>query len=443
MTDEWQTLTVDDIKAPGDRSIAIGPFGSRMKADTYVAEGVPLIRGSNISDTRALVGDFVFVSNETADELRVSNVFADDLVFPHRGAIGKVAIVPPDVERYMLSTSLMKLTCDKRRVDPRFVFYFFRSELGRQALLQHASTVGTPGIGQPLTSLRSIRVPVPPLPEQRRIAHILGTLDDKIELNRRMNETLEEMARALFKSWFVDFDPVRAKAEGRDTGLPPHLADLFPDRLVDSELGEIPEGWRQGLLSELVVDLRDSVSPLLTPGEVFEHFSIPAFDDGRQPRIERGASIKSLKLRVSEGAILLSKLNPEIERVWMTDVQLAGRAICSTEFMVLQSPGGFGRAFAYAVMTSAVFRDGIKSRVTGTSGSHQRAGRDGVMQLPVVIPVRDLVASYEMLATPWLDEVSVNQREATALAAIRDAMLPRLLCDGRLAMDSICGPAEG
>src|SRR5450756_841000 len=102
MTDEWQTLTVDDIKAPGDRSIAIGPFGSRMKADTYVAEGVPLIRGSNISDTRALVGDFVFVSNETADELRASNVFADDLVFPHRGAIGKVAIVPPGVERYML-----------------------------------------------------------------------------------------------------------------------------------------------------------------------------------------------------------------------------------------------------------------------------------------------------------------------------------------------------
>jgi len=102
------------------------------------------------------------------------------------------------------------------------------------------------GSAQPFISqgdARNVRVALPPLPEQRRIAHILGTLDDKIELNRRMNETLEEMAHAFFKSWFVDFEPVRAKAEGRDPGLPPHLADLFPDRLVDSELGEIPEGW--------------------------------------------------------------------------------------------------------------------------------------------------------------------------------------------------------
>ena len=95
---------------------------------------------------------------------------------------------------------------------------------------------------------------MPPLPEQRAIAHILGTLDDKIELNRRMNETLEAMARALFKSWFVDFDPVRAKAEGRDPGLPKPLADLFPACLVDSELGEIPEGWEVGLFGARSAD---------------------------------------------------------------------------------------------------------------------------------------------------------------------------------------------
>ncbi len=103
-------------------------------------------------------------------------------------------------------------------------------------------------VRQPARRSGDISVPLPPLAEQRAIAHILGTLDDKIELNRRMSETLEAMARALFKSWFVDFDPVRAKAEGRDPGLPKHLADLFPARLVDSELGEIPEGWEVGPL---------------------------------------------------------------------------------------------------------------------------------------------------------------------------------------------------
>ena len=97
-----------------------------------------------------------------------------------------------------------------------------------------------------------MHITVPPLPEQRAIAHILGTLDDKIELNRRMNETLEAMARALFKSWFVDFDPVRAKIEGRDSGPPKHLADLLPNRLEASEVGGIPEGWGGGVLDDMV-----------------------------------------------------------------------------------------------------------------------------------------------------------------------------------------------
>jgi len=103
-----------------------------------------------------------------------------------------------------------------------------------------------------LIDQRRLHITLPPLPEQLAIAHILGTLDDKIELNRRMNETLAVMARTLFKSWFVDFDPVCTKAEGRDTGLPNHIADLFPDHFVDSELGEIPAGWEIGLLEDML-----------------------------------------------------------------------------------------------------------------------------------------------------------------------------------------------
>ena len=143
----------------------------------------------------------------------------------------------------------------------------------------------------------------------------LGTLDDKIELNRRMNETLEAMARALFKSWFVDFDPVRAKTEGRDPGLPKPLADLFPTRLVDSDLGEIPDGWEVGRFGDVVEQLRDQENPLSFPDALFHHFSIPAFDEGQWPKQELGVSIKSQKSRVPPGTVLLSKLNPEIERV--------------------------------------------------------------------------------------------------------------------------------
>ena len=135
--------------------------------------------------------------------------------------------------------------------DTDYAFYVTRSDLVRcYAIDQMTGTSGRQRV--PAESLAHLDVPVPPLSEQRAIAHILGTVDDKIELNRRMNATLEAMARALFKSWFVDFDPVRAKMEGRDTGLPKDIADLFSDRLVESELGEIPEDWSLVPLPELL-----------------------------------------------------------------------------------------------------------------------------------------------------------------------------------------------
>ena len=428
MASEWRTCTVDQIKADDDRAIAIGPFGSRMKADRYVADGVPVIRGNNISDTRAFVGDLVFVSDETADELRSCNVFAGDLVFPHRGAIGEVGIIPSDeLSRYMLSTSLMKLTCNRDLVDPLFIFYFFRSQQGRHALLEHASTVGTPGIGQPLSSLRSIFVPVPPLPEQRAIAHILGTLDDKIELNRRMNEMLESTARALFKSWFVDFDPVRAKAAGREPGLPKPLADLFPDSFEDSELGEIPKEWKIGRFGDVVEQLRDQENPLSLPDALFQHFSIPAFDEGQSPKSEYGESIKSLKSRVPAGVILISKLNPEIERVWMVDVRPGERAVCSTEFLVLRALSPFTRSYVYCLARSPLFRQQIEGLVTGTSKSHQRAQVDSILNLAVVVPPSYIVAAFDHCADSLLARTLECRRESHALAALRDTLLPKLI----------------
>ena len=235
-------------------------------------------------------------------------------------------------------------------------------------------------------------VDVPPLTEQRAIAHVLGTLDDKIELNRRMNETLEEMARALFKSWFVDFDPVRAKAAlkaapsgGGDwtverasaylDSMDKDIIDLFPDRLVDSELGEIPEGWEVGKLSDIVTRLTSNENPGLSPNTEFSHFSIPSYDEGQLPKRELGNEIKSSKSRVPQDVVLLSKLNPEIERVWLTDILPCERAICSTEFLVLRANPPFARSYVYCFARSPLFREQMKSLVTGTSKSHQRAGK--------------------------------------------------------------------
>ena len=239
---EWPIVTVEDLS----EKVAMGPFGSSIKVSTFVPNGVPIISGQHLRGVR--VDDsagFNFITHEHAKRLANANVHRGDVIFTHAGNIGQVAYVPEcsRFDRYVVSQRQFYLRCDSSKAIPEFVALYFTSDEGQHQLLANASQVGVPSIARPVTYLRTLQIPLPPLSEQRIIAHILGTLDDKIDLNRRMNATLEAMARALFRSWFVDFDPVRAKMEGRDTGLPKGIADLFPDRLADSELGEIPEGW--------------------------------------------------------------------------------------------------------------------------------------------------------------------------------------------------------
>ena len=256
-------------------------------------------------------------------------------------------------------------------VNPRYASYFLGHPHIREWIVRHAHGATMPNLNTSILS--ACPFVIPPKKEQYAIAHILGTLDDKIELNRRMNETLEAMARALFKSWFVDFDPVRAKMEGRDTGLPNNIADLFPDRMVDSKLGEIPEGWRIFRLDELADHHTQSMMPSANPDMEFEHFSIPAHDAGQMPAIDRGADIKSNKIVIPPDAVLLSKLNPEIPRVWMPDVRNGGLQICSTEFLAFTPRSSANRSLLFSLFTDTTFRTTLQSMVTGTSKSHQRA----------------------------------------------------------------------
>jgi len=262
--------------------------------------------------------------------------------------------------------------------------------------------------------------------QQCAIARILGALDDKIELNRRMSETLEAIARALFKSWFVDFVPVRDKANGRDRALCRPFADLFPARLLDSEVGEIPEGWEVGTFGDVVEPLWDQENPLDSPHSSFRHFSIPAFDEGRCPKEELGEAIRSIKLRVPPGVVLLSKLNPEIERVWLVDVEPNDRAVCSTEFLVLRPRPPAGRGFAYCLARSRLFRRELAGLVTGTSKSHQRAHAVPILGLSVVRPSEGPIEAFEREAGPLLARTLKCRRESGILAALLNALMPKL-----------------
>ncbi|MCZ7650335.1 MAG: restriction endonuclease subunit S [Thermoanaerobaculia bacterium] len=386
--------------------------------------GVLFIRGGDIGEGRVLTEQLRTITREVSKQYRRTQLRGGEIVVSLVGNPGQVAIVPESLRGANIArqAGLVRLRKD---VDTRFVKYFLSSRAGQEALGSHS--LGSVQQVINLRDLRTVRVPVPPLAEQRAIAHILGTLDDKIELNRRMSETLKAMARALFKSWFVDFEPVRARAERRDPGLPEHLSGLFPDSFEDSAMGEIPKGWEVGPLGDVVEHLRDNEDPLDSPDQQFRHFSIPAFDDGQWPTAELGASIKSQKTRVPPGVVLLSKLNPEIERVWLVDVEPGDRAVCSTEFLVLSPRSPHGRAFAYCAMKSPTFRQELEGLVTGTSKSHQRAQPTAILPLAITKPRVELTVTFERIANPLIARALGCRRESRTLAALRDALLPRLV----------------
>jgi type I restriction enzyme S subunit len=342
---------------------------------------------------------------------------------------------------WVISTGFAVLRPNTELLEPRFLYACVSNQAFTEYLITREKGAAYPAVSP--EDIANAKIPFPPLPEQRAIAHILRTLDDKIELNRRMSRTLEEMARAIYKSWFVDFDPVRAKCRGEpmcsppigqahrpaptDWYLPQHILDLFPDRLVDSELGEIPEGWGVERLSEIVEMLRDHVNPLSEPASEFLHFSIPAFDEGQCPKLERGEEIKSQKWQVPPGVVLLSKLNPEIERVWLVDVKPDDRAVCSTEFLVLRPKPPYGRSYVYCLTRSPLFRQQIEGLVTGTSKSHQRAQPGAILQLAAIKPPALLITAFDRTAASLLNRTLECRRESRILAALRDALLPKLI----------------
>ena len=421
---EWTLVKLEELASQESGSIAIGPFGSRMKADVYTPFGVPVVRGSNISSSRAWRNDWVYISEDFADQLPNCNARKDDLVFPHRGSIGKVAIIPDDRPRYMLSTSLMKFRPDSERVSPLFLFYYFRSQIGRSEIMRYASQVGTPGIGQPLTSLRQFQVSIPPRDAQEAIVEILSNLDEKFELNRRMNDTLEAMACAIFKDWFVDFGPTRAKAEGRDPYLNSELWVLFPDAL--DEEGK-PEGWSVRPASDLFeFNPRESLKKG-TETPYLDMAALPTRGAVADSPMQR-AYKSGTKFR--DGDTLFARITPCLENGKTAYVFDLGRDVVgagSTEFIVVRSRAPVPKPVSYFLARDSEFRAHAERSMTGTSG-RQRANHDTLAQYELAVPDDGRIwRALGALVNPVMEVVIGNAHESRTLAQTRDLLLPKLM----------------
>ena len=400
----------------------MGPFGSSIKVSTFVPKGVPIISGQHLRDVR--VDDtpgFNFIAPEHARRLANANVERGDVIFTHAGNIGQVSFVPEDsrFDRYVISQRQFYLRCDRSKAIPEFVALYFTSREGRHQLLANASQVGVPSIAQPVTYLRTIGIPLPSLPEQRAIARVLGTLDDKIALNRRMNEALESMARALFKSWFLDFDPVRAKAEGRDTGLPQDIDELFPDRLVESKMGEIPDGWEVRSLKNCM-SLTMGQSP---PGSTYNERGdgLPFFQGRsgfgfRYPEKRRFCSAPTRTANPEDTLVSV--------RAPVGDINLAWERCCIGRGVAAFRHKSGSSSFTYYAAW-ALQRELREWEHTGTVFGAINKGE--LESLKIVEPHPQVVGVFDSLSAPLDMRIRSSFSESRTLAALRDTLLPKLI----------------
>lgn len=400
-TRPWTTATIADVASAAQRSIAIGPFGSDLKADLYTSTGFPVVRGQDITDGNYLdESNLVYVPQAVADSLPACVVSKGDLIFPHRGAIGKVGIVGD--QEFLLSSSLMKLTVNSDIIDPEFAFYYFRGP-GRRELMARASTVGTPGISQPLRSLRSITITFPGLPEQRAIAGILGALDDKIGTNSAVSRTAEELLVAEFKKMGVDDEPCdfgSSVSLAEVVELNPHRARPVEDEPVYVSMQKIP------------------VSGI----------SIPDW----ATRPARGG------VRFRNGDTLLARITPCLQnrKTGFVDFLNDGQvAIGSTEYIVLRSRPQFPTELSYFIATSQRFRSFAIRRMIGTSG-RQRVSAGDIANFRLSAPDPAILQRFGQQSSTIFSLVGSLRDESRTLGRIRDVLLP-LLMAGRIRIGDV------
>mgnify|MGYP005831482277 CR=1 FL=1 len=352
-----------------------------------------------------------------------------DILLSVRAPIGRVNVA----DRKCAIGRGLSIIRARNPEDQRYLEFVLRAVGPRWAAIEGGGSV----FGNATRSdLEMLVVPWPNDAAQRRaIAHILGTLDDKIELNRRMSETLEQMARAIFKAWFVDFEPVRAKMEGRwqrgagadgrpplQPGLPAHLYDLFPDRLVDSELGEIPEGWEVGTLGDVVEHPRRSLQPgEIPPGTPYialEHMPrrCIALSDWAT-----GDGLESNKFQFRTGEILFGKLRPYFHKVGVAPVD----GVCSTDIVVVAPRATHWFGFVLGHVSSVEFVEYTDAGSTGTK--MPRTSWADMARYKLVLPPEPVAVVFTDLIRPWIDRILAGIHQSRTLAALRDALLPKLI----------------
>ncbi|EMI24592.1 restriction endonuclease subunit S [Rhodopirellula europaea] len=375
----------------------------------------------------------------TEKEIAKAGLEAGDLLFARRSLVaegaGKCSLVCEVNEPTTFESSIIRARPDASKVDSHFLYYMFSSPFGKYILGTIRRTVAVSGITG--TDLVTLEIPVPPLPEQRAIASILGALDDKIELNRRMNATLESLARAIFKSWFVDFDPVHVNAGKINAGqmpassaIPttqdPKVLDLFPSTFQDSELGPIPEGWSAMPISEAVKINPRRTLPKGTIAKYLDMKNVPT--RGHRPDEIIDREMKS-GTKFINGDTLMARITPCLEngKTAFVDFLPDGEVGWgSTEFIVLRPRPPLPNEYGYFLARDPDVRQHAIKNMTGTSG-RQRVAKECFDSYLIPVPTEGVANEFAKVIEPLMSSIKTASEEGARLSDARDALLPKLL----------------
>lgn len=466
--------------------VQTGPFGSQLHKEDYVEVGTPIITVEHLGDNRIVHVDTPFVSDEDKARLSKYHLEEGDIVFSRVGSVDRRALVRKEEDGWLFSGRCLRVRVDKTKIDPVYLSYFFGLEGFKNYIRNIAVGATMPSINTKILSDVPIYYPEC-LEEQRKIANIFYTADDKIELNRQTNQTLEHIAQAIFKSWFVDFEPTRAKIAAKQTGQDPEraamvaisgfsitdaagdvqgstnvagagsagatspldeldqlspeqqeqlktTAALFPDTLVESELGEMPEGWNVGTLNDLCSLNEKSWTKKNSPDDVL-YVDLANTKNGiiEQTNYYSWEDAPSRAKRIlSVGDTIFGTVRPgnrSFSYIGKMDQQLTA----STGFAVLTPSRAEYSEFVYIAATNDESIERLAHLADG--GAYPAVRPDVVTALEMVVPGSNIIEKFHLVVLSLFDKRSCNLCSEETLELIRDALLPKLL-SGEMAINS-------
>ena len=425
----WAAVTVADLLHSGViRAHKDGNHGSNYpRAAEFGDNGVPFLTAKLLDDGHIDIDSAPRLPDERADGLRIGFVQPGDVLLSHNATIGRVAVVPMYTGRLLIGTSLTYFRLDKTRLIPNYLAAFFRGAYFQnqlKALMSHSTRNQVP-----ITAQRHLQIMVPPVKEQLAITSILDAFNDRINLLRQTNATLEAIAQALFKSWFVDFDPVHAKAEGREPeAMDAATAALFPSEFADSELGPIPKGWA----SSAVYDLAQFIN-----GAAYK-----AFDPNREKRGLPIIKIAELKAGITEQTAYSDVEMPDKYRIDTGDILFSwsGNPDTSIDTFVWSSGSAWLNQHIFRVVPSSTGERSfmllalkyLRPTFAEIARNKQTTGLGHVTvsdlkRLRIAKPDEAVLQRWSLLVDLLVERSFAAQQQAQILAELRDALLPRLI----------------